>query len=126
MAVLLRRRNVLQILATCALLVVAALAAVRTTAGIQGSGLRVFSAIGPISAVGSGGVTVGGVDYWTTGARGDIDGDPGKADQLHPGDAVSMEGTLLHGGRVRVGAASSARFSGSVRGAAPGVAVSTA
>ena len=78
MAVSLRPRSVLQILATAVLLVVAALGAVRTTAGIQGSGVREFAAIGPITALGSGGVTVGGVDYSSSGARIDIDGHPGR------------------------------------------------
>lgn len=126
MAVSLRRRQALQIFATTALLVVAALGAVRTTAGIQGSGVRVFAAIGPVTAVGSGGVSVGGVDYSTSGARVDIDGHPGKQDQLHPGDVVSIRGTLYQGGHRHVAAASSVSFSGNVRGAVTGVDVPSA
>jgi hypothetical protein len=126
MAVSLRRRKILQIFATAVLLLVAALGAVRTTAGIQGSGVRVFAAIGPITAVGSGGVTVGGVDYSTSGARVDIDGHPGKQDQLHRGDVVSMRGTLLQGSHLHMAAASSLSFSGNVRGAVSGVDVPSA
>lgn len=121
MAVSLRRRSVLQTFATAVLLVVAALGAVRTTAGIQGSGLRVFAAIGTITAVGSGGVTVGGVDYSTSGARVNIDGHPGRQDQLHPGDVVSIRGTLIQAGRLHIAAASSVSFSGNVRGEVSGV-----
>jgi hypothetical protein len=126
MAVSLRGRRVLQIFATAALLVVAALGAVRTTAGIQGSGVRVFAAIGPITAVGSGGVSVGGVDYSTSGAGVEIDGHPGKQDQLHTGDVVSLRGTLSQGGHLHKAAASSVTFSSNVRGAVSAVDVPSA
>jgi hypothetical protein len=126
MAVSLRRGNVLQILATAALLAVAAFGAVRTTAGIQGSGLREFAAIGPITAVGSGEVSVGGVDYSTSGAQVDIDGEPGKQAQLHTGDVVSMRGTLTHGGHLHLAAASTLSFSGNVRGSVSAVDVPSA
>lgn len=125
MAPLLRRRNFLQMLATSALLVVAALGAVRTTAGIQGSGVNLFAVIGPITAVSSGGMTVGGVDYSTAGAPVEVDGHPGKQDQLRTGDVVALSGTWSQQGPVRVAAASSVSFSGNVRGAVSGVDAST-
>jgi hypothetical protein len=120
MAVTLRRRDILQILATAVLLAVAALGAVRSTAGIQGSGLRVFAAVGTISDVGSGAVTVGGVDYSTSGADIDIDGHPGNQRQLRVGDVVSMHGTLKQGHHGKP-AASTLSFSGNVRGAVSGI-----
>ena len=126
MAVSLRRRSVLQIFATAALLAAAAFGAVRSTAGIQGSGLRVFEAIGPIATVGGGGVTVGGVDYSTSGARVIIDGHPGKLDHLRAGNVVSIRGTLLQGGHLHIAAASSVTFSGNVRGAVSAVDVPSA
>src|SRR6185312_791716 len=126
MAVSLRRRNVLQIFATTVLLVVAALGAVRTTAGIQGSGVREFAAIGPIATVGSGTVTVGGVDYSTSGAQVDIDGHPARQNRLRPGDVVSIRGTLIQAGHRHIAAASSVSFSGNVRGAVSGVDVPSA
>ena len=96
MAVSLRRRKVLQIFATAVLLVVAALGAVRTTAGIQGSGVRVFAAIGPITAVGSGGVTRRrGRLLDLRRASVDIDGHPGKQRSAARGDVVSIRGTCF-------------------------------
>ncbi len=126
MALPLRRKSVLQLSATAALVVLAALAAVRSTAGIQGSGLRAFAAIGPITALGSGTVTVGGVDYSTGGAQIDIDGHPGTQQQLQPGDVVSLQGTLLRGGRWQVAAANTLTFNGNVRGAVSGIDISSA
>lgn len=121
MAVPLRRKSVLQLSATAVLVVLAALAAVRSTAGIQGSGLRAFAAIGPITTLGSGTVTVGGVDYSTAGAQINIDGHPGSQQQLQVGDVVSLQGTWLHGGRWQVAATNTLTFNGNVRGAVSGI-----
>ena len=126
MAVLLRRTSVLHFSAIAVLVVVAALAAVRTTAGIQGSGLRAFAAIGPITTLGGGTVTVGGVDYSTGGAQINIDGDPGTQQQLQPGEVVSLQGTLLEGGRRQIAAANSVTFNGNVRGAVSGIDIPSA
>jgi hypothetical protein len=121
MAVSLRSKGVLHISVTALLVALAVLSAVRTTAGIQGSGLNVFAAIGPISAVGSGTVTVGGVDYSTTGAQVEVDGHTGTAQQLRTGEIVSVRGTIAQGPQGRTAIASAVAFSGNVRGAVSGV-----
>ncbi len=72
MAVSLRRRSILHFSTGAVLVAQAALAAVRTTAGIQGSGFQLFAAIGPITAVGSGSISVGGIDYSTAAAWIDV------------------------------------------------------
>jgi hypothetical protein len=121
MSVSLRSKSVLHISATVLLVAVAALGAVRTTAGIQGSGIRMFAAVGPITAAGSGSVVVGGVEYSTAGAQVDVDGAPGMQSQLHVGDVVSIGGTDFGRGPRHDQTATSVAFSGNVRGAVSGV-----
>ena len=115
-----RRMRVLQISSTVAVVACAVLGAVKSSAGIQGSGLRMFAAVGPITAMASGSVTVGGVQYSTSGAQVEIDGNAGSASQLHPGDVVSIDG-LGSPGRGRFARASSMSFSANIRGAVSGV-----
>lgn len=127
MSMLLRRARVPQISATVAVLACAVLGAVQSTAGIQGSGFRTFAAIGPITAVGSGSVSVGGVEYSTGGASVDINGNPGDTTQLHPGDIVTIDGALSAGhGHKDGSAASFVTFSANVRGAVSAVDVPSA
>ncbi len=121
MSVSLRRKNVLQLSATATLAALAALGTVHTTAGIQGSGIRVFAAVGAITATGSGNVVVGGVEYSTAGAQVDVDGAPGSQSQLHVGDVISISGTDFGKGRGHDSAATSVAFSSNVRGAVSGV-----
>lgn len=121
MAVLLRRKSVLHFSATAVLVALAALGTVRSTAGIQGSGLRAFAAIGPITTLGSGSVSVGGVDYSTAGSQINIDGNPGTEQQLQPGDVISIQGALHPGGHRQVATASTVTFSGNVRGEVSGI-----
>jgi hypothetical protein len=117
MSVSLRGKSVLQVSAAAVLAALAALGTVRTTAGIQGSGIRTFAAIGPVTATGSGSVTVGDVEYSTAGAQVDVDGVPGSQSQLHVGDIVSIEGTDFGKGHGHDSAATSVTLSGNVRGA---------
>ncbi len=121
MSVSLRGKSVVRIAATALLVALAVVGTVRTTAGIQGSGIRVFAAIGPITVAGSGSVVVGGVEYSTAGAEVNVDGAPGTQSQLHVGDVVSISGTDFGKGRGHDMAATSVAFSGNVRGAVSGV-----
>ena len=124
MSTSLRPGRVLQIAATLAAVALAVLGAVRSTAGIQGSGLRVFAAIGPITSIGSGTLTVGGVDYSTSGSQVEINGNAGSTAQLHTGDVVSIGGTQsLGNGREKAAAAhaGAVSFSANVRGAVSGI-----
>ena len=121
MSVSLRGKSVLQVSATAVLVALAALGAVRTSAGIQGSGIKAFAAIGPITSAGSGSVVVGGVEYSTSGAQVDVDGAPGSQSQLHVGDVVSISGTDFGKGRGHDAAATSVAFNGNVRGTVSGV-----
>ena len=126
MAVLLRRKSVLRFSATAVLVALAALGTVRSTAGIQGSGLRAFAAIGPITTLGNGSVSVGGVDYSTAGAQVNIDGHPGTEQQLQPGDVISIQGALHAGGQRQAATASTVTFSGNVRGEVSGIDITAA
>lgn len=120
MSTSLRGTRALQISATLVAVACAALGTVRSTAGIQGSGFSLFAAIGPITSVSSGSVTVGGVEYSTIGTQVEIDGDAGSATQLQPGDVVAIGGTRVLGNRYSAHA-SSLSYSANVRGAVTGV-----
>jgi hypothetical protein len=118
------RKRALEISAIVVLVACATLGAVRTTAGIQGSGLREFAAIGPITALGSGSVDVGGTQYSTSGAQLQIDGSPGSQSQLSVGDVVSISGSSAPGGHKDTAAAVS--FSSNVRGEVSSIDLSAA
>jgi hypothetical protein len=121
MSVSQRRRGVLQASATAILVALGVLGAISTSAGIQGSGIRQFAAIGPITSVGSGSVVVGGVEYSTSGAPISIDGQPGGQSQLQQGDVVSLSGVFAPGRHLGVQTATAVTFSANVRGVVAGV-----
>jgi hypothetical protein len=84
-----------------------------TPAAIQGSGRRLM-AIGPVSGLGAGTITVSGYAYKAQGAVIHIDGHPGMSGQIQLGDIVSVLADSTNGGSEY--AASDIMFSGSVRG----------
>ena len=102
------------IVIACAL---AVLSAVKSSAGIQGSGLKSFAAIGIVSSVGTG-VTAGGVTYSTSGATFKIDGQAGSQQQLRNGQVVSIVGTDAAKGAP---ATTEVIFNGNVQGAVSGI-----
>jgi hypothetical protein len=84
-------------------------------AGIQGSGIRMFSAVGPVTRIGSGSLVVGAEQYLSGAAQFDVDGHPGQASQLHLGDVVWLHGVTMSG-RYGNSVATEVAFSGNVRG----------
>jgi hypothetical protein len=110
-------RRVLAPLMTAGLVTMAVLAAMSSSAGIQGSGRSSLVAIGTVTEPGNGKsniIVVSGIPYSTSGAGFQIDGHPGVEGQIHAGDVVSLTATDPADG----GAASATRvtFNGSVQG----------
>jgi hypothetical protein len=64
-----------------------------TLAGIQGTGFRLFAAIGTVDDTGSG-LSVNGVLYDTSHAHVFVNGHPGDTSQLHAGHIVTVSGSL--------------------------------
>ncbi len=93
------------------------LGTVRTTAGIQGSGIRAFAAIGVVTGIGAG-IVVDGVEYSTSRAQFELDGHPGHQSQLRAGDIVQVVGTISGHGPFT---ADQVTFSGNVQGAVAGI-----
>src|SRR5262249_28208227 len=89
-------------------------AAVKTPAGIQGSGLQTFSAIGPVTQIGSGSVVVGGDQYATGTPQFQIDDHPGHSGTIQVGGGVSVNAVCAPGHGKSVG--TDVSFSGNVRG----------
>jgi Domain of unknown function (DUF5666) len=84
-------------------------------AGIQGSGSpSPAAAVGPITGFGS--VFVNGVEYVTSSAQILIDNQPGTEAQLHPGEVVTIKGSVNPDGAT--GTATEVSFSGDVQGPA--------
>lgn len=91
-------------------------------AGIEGSGApSPVTATGPVTGFGS--IFVSGVEYTTTGAQIQIDGQPGMESQLAIGEIVTVTGTL-NADNV-TGTASQVSFSGNVLGPVTSVSVPT-
>jgi hypothetical protein len=104
------------------LVTIAVLAAMSSSAGIQGSGFRSLLAIGTVTERGNGNsntIVVSGIPYSTSGAVFQINGHSGVQAQIHVGDVVSLIATDSTDG----GAASAAQvtFNGSVQGKVSGV-----
>jgi hypothetical protein len=74
-------------------------AAGTTIAGIQGTGFRLYAAIGTVET-GSGGLQVNGVPYDTSHAHVTVNGRPGDVSELRSGHVVAV-----HGSRAAKGAA---------------------
>ena len=81
-------------------------------AGIQGSGLRAVITIGTITGFGS--IFVDGVEYSTSRANIEVDGQPASDFQLQIGQIVSLQGGIGPDGRT--GTAFAVSFTGDVRG----------
>lgn len=102
-----------QILFAAAALLLASCGPGSQTAGIEGSGAPApVTATGPVTGFGS--IFVNGVEYSTTGARIEIDGQPGTESQLAIGEIVTVTGTLNADGIS--GIATEVTFSGNVLG----------
>ena len=96
----------------------AVLSVVKSSAGIQGSGLKSCVTFGVVSSL-EGGVTAGGVTYSTSGATFKIDGRSGSKEQLRHGDVVSIVGTVASGTGAPM--AAEVTFNGNVQGAVSGI-----
>src|SRR5215475_14542086 len=71
-------------------------------AGIQGSGFRSMAIVEPVTGVGVGTVSVGGVPYSDSGATLEADGQTGSPSQLKVGDVVTAYGHLGNGNNAAV------------------------
>jgi len=94
------------------------------TAGIEGTGAPAPAAVtatGPVTGFGS--IFVNGVEYNTTGAQIQIDGQPGTESQLAIGEIVTVNGTLNTNDTT--GTAARVTFSGNVLGPVSAVDVPT-
>jgi hypothetical protein len=115
-------RTVLAPLMTAGLVTVAVLAAMNSSAGIQGSGLSSLLAIGTVTEPGnrnSNIIVVDGIPYSTSGAVFQIDGHAGTPGQIHAGDVVSLIATdPTDGGPA---SATQVAFNGSVQGKVSGI-----
>ena len=61
-------------------------------AGIQGSGFRSLAIVEPVTGIGGGTVSVGGVPYSDSGATLEVDGQTGSPSQIKVGDVVTAYG----------------------------------
>jgi hypothetical protein len=113
--------KILTPLITVGIVISAVLAAMSSSAGIQGSG-RTLLAIGTVTEPVNGGgniVVVSGTPYSASGAVIQIDGHSGARGQIHKGDVVSLAATeSSDGGTASV---SQLAFNGSVQGKVSGV-----
>jgi hypothetical protein len=119
-------RTVLPPLMTAGLVTLAVLAAMSSSAGIQGSGFRSLLAIGTVTEPGNGNsniIVVGGIPYSTSGALFQIDGHGGTPGQVHAGDVVSLIATDPADGGTA--AATQVTFNGGVQGKVSGIDVSS-
>jgi hypothetical protein len=107
---------------TAGLVTVAVLAAMSSSAGIQGSGLRSLLAIGTVTEPGnrdSNIIVVDGIPYSGSGAEFQIDGQAGASGQIHAGDVVSLIATDPTDGGTA--SATQVTFNGSVQGKVSGI-----
>lgn len=117
-----RLNRILQLTVLAGAATVAVLSAVKTSAGIQGSGFRSLVAVGTVTQTpdtDTSAIIVGGVPYSTVGAVFQIDGHPGAQGQLHDGDIVSLIGTDSPGSGPS--SAIEVAFNGNVQGAVSGI-----
>jgi hypothetical protein len=108
-----RKRNQ-QMLALVGTTLLTLLMAAGAPAGIQGSGFRSMIAVGTVTSVDSGTISVDGSSYSTGSASVDIDDEPGSKGQLRVGDVVTLSGSA-DGGQVPA-TAERIDFSSNVRG----------
>jgi len=109
-----------------ALMMLAVLSSVTSSAGIQGSGFRSLSVTGTVTAPvqgNSGTIFVSGVPYDTSHASIQIDGHAGTQGQIHKGDVVSLLATIAADGNGA--AATQVAVNGSVQGKVSSVDVSS-
>ena len=108
-------RTVLAPLMAVGLFTMAVLAAMSSSAGIQGSGYKSLLAIGTVTEPGNGNIiVVGGIPYSTSRAEFQIDGDAAVPEQIRVGDVVSLIATEPDDGGVA--SATDVTFNGSVEG----------
>jgi hypothetical protein len=115
-------RTVLAPLMTAGLVTVAVLAAMSSSAGIQGSGFSRLLAIGTVTEPGNGNsnsIVVDGIPYSTSGAVFQIDGQAGTPGQIRAGDVVSLIATDPTDGGTA--SATQVTFNGSVQGKVSGI-----
>ena len=115
-------RRVLARLMTAGVVTLAVVAAMSSSAGIQGSGFRSLLAIGTVTERGNGNsntIIVSGIPYSTSGAVFQINGQAGVQGQVHVGDVVSLIATDPTDGDA--GSASQVTFNGSVQGKVSGI-----
>jgi hypothetical protein len=109
--------KVLPSLVTAGAAIITVLAAMNSSAGIQGSGLRSLLAIGTVTEPVKGNsdsIVVGGIAYSTSGAVIKINGHAAAQGQIHKGDVVSLTATESSDGSPA--AATQVAFNGNIQG----------
>jgi hypothetical protein len=107
------RTNQILLAAAAAILMTSACGPGSQTAGIEGTGAPApVTATGPVTGFGS--IFVNGVEFTTTAAQIQIDGQPGTESQLAIGEIVTVTGTL--NANNTTGAAAQVTFRGNVQG----------